>query len=184
MLTNAGQPVLVTRTQDALVLFAPPLKFRTAGFSQYGFKREIRAATFAPRGQLIRRPLPPMAPKGHACCLTGQFSEALSSTSPWLARGSAVPPAPHLLWVDPSPSPPPADLWIRRRVFPFLPVRAGHERVPNLLCLSLSCVPSSVPPVNRTIALGCFFIARFGLPDLRNGSAPASLRALVPAWSV
>src|SRR5437667_12439460 len=40
----------IKRLGDALgplVFPPPPLKFRTAGFPQYGFKRDIRATTFA-----------------------------------------------------------------------------------------------------------------------------------------
>ena len=37
-------------------------------------------------------------------------------------------------------------------------------------------------PADRTIALGCFFIVRFGLPHLCSGSASTSPRVPVPAW--
>ena len=37
-------------------------------------------------------------------------------------------------------------------------------------------------PADRTIALGCFFIVRFGLPHLCRGSASTNPRAPVPAW--
>jgi hypothetical protein len=48
MLTNAGPTIIGgTRTRVTLGFLPPPLKFRTAGFPQYGFKREIRTATFA-----------------------------------------------------------------------------------------------------------------------------------------
>jgi hypothetical protein len=37
-------------------------------------------------------------------------------------------------------------------------------------------------PADQTTALGCSFIARFGLPHLCSGSASASPRVPVPAW--
>jgi hypothetical protein len=37
-------------------------------------------------------------------------------------------------------------------------------------------------PADRTIALGCFFIVRFGFPHLCTGSASTNPRAPVPAW--
>jgi len=65
--------------------------------------------------------------------------EALGSPA-----GYSVPPGLRLLWPHPSLSVSPADLGLRliRSVFAL---RAEAERFPNLLCVSVLSVPSSVP---------------------------------------
>src|SRR5580765_3573055 len=65
--------------------------------------------------------------------------EALGSPA-----GCSVPPGRRLLWPHPSLSFSPADLghWLIRSVFAS---QAERERVPNLLCVSVLTVPSSIP---------------------------------------
>lgn len=113
-----------------------PLKFRTAGFPQYGFKRAVSRALRHLSGALTRpqwRSLPCAlnsvvghSPKRHARLLTPPTRPgALGSAS-----GSSVRQPLRLLWPHPSFCPPPPVSGLCRRL-------CGEQRFPNLLCLSL-----------------------------------------------
>src|SRR6266487_1048282 len=140
----------IKRLGDALgplVFPPPPLKFRTAGFPQYGFKRDIRATTFAEfHPRLIRGASPspgPLWPR-RACVLLGggrspehSRPEALGSPA-----GYVVPPGLCLLRPHVPLSAPLSGLFSSSRRVSSRPITTGTaaERFPNLLCVSvLSC---------------------------------------------
>ena len=129
----------------ALVFPPPPLKFRTAGFPQYGFKRDTRAATFAEHpARLVRGTSPgpcPLWPQRACVLLAGGRSpehsrpEALGSPA-----GCAVPPGhsllrPHLPLSAPLPGLSSSSQRVSSR-----PNRPGTEaeRFPALLHVSVS----------------------------------------------
>lgn len=124
---------------------SPPLKFRTVGFPQYGFKPDSAIATFA-LASLYATTCTPAHHTGPAaqcrqpgCRTCTPGPEALGSPA-----GCVVPPGRRLLWPHPSLSASPAD-------FGSAPYTAGlcpwaeTERFPNLLCVSVLPVPPSVP---------------------------------------
>jgi hypothetical protein len=159
MLTNAGPTIVVgTRTQGALVFLPPPLKFRTAGFPRYGFKREVRTATFATRrGDLyaaLAPALAPCGPEGHVCYWAGAVLRSALVHRP-LARQRVLLSRQVFAYyglIRASRFLPPIYA-LDDGSLPFLPIRAGNERVPNLLCLSLSSVPPSVPRQTRRLLM-------------------------------
>ena len=149
-MSQAGYPMSIKRLGDALgplVFPPPPLKFRTAGFPQYGFKRDIRATTFAElQARLIRGASPspcPLSPR-RACVLLGgsrspehSRPEALGSPA-----GYVVPPGLCLLRPHVPLSAPLSGLFSSSRRVSSRPITTGTaaERFPNLLCVSvLSC---------------------------------------------
>ena len=149
-MNQVGYPMSIKRLGDALgalVFPPPPLKFRTAGFPQYGFKREVRAPTFAePKTRLIPSASPgpcPLWPR-RACGLLGggrsprrSRPEALGSPA-----GYVVPPGRRLLRPHvPLSAPLPGLSASSRRVFPRpILIGTGTERFPNLLRVSVpSC---------------------------------------------
>ena len=162
----------------ARVFPSPPLKFRTAGFPQYGFKRgvarDLRPKTYT-RAKPDRKDLcGRTAARRRDPPFWRTRPEALGSLS-----GYVVPTGHGVLWPHPSLSRPPVDLWFRGRVF----ATAGRERVPNLLRVS---VPSCHlwTPADRTVAHGCRFTVHSGLHRLCSGSASAVSRVPVPARRV
>ena len=155
----------------------PPLKFRTVGFPQYGFKRgvmrDLRPGTYT-RTKLATGPPWPQAARASRSAGPAPRPEALGSPP-----GSVVPAGHRVLWPHPSLSRPPVDLCLYRQVF----AAAGRERVPNLLCVSLpSC--HLCTPADRTVAHGCRFTVHSGLHRLRIGSASANPAHSGPARRV
>jgi hypothetical protein len=122
--------------QTSISFPLPPLKFRTVGFPQYGFKRAVSRVLRPFSGVLTRpqwRSLPSafysvvgLSPKRHARPLTPHTRPvALGSASGYSVR------QPHrLLWPHPSFYPPPPVSGLCRRP-------CNEQRFPNLLCLSL-----------------------------------------------
>ena len=114
----------------------PPLKFRTAGFPQYGFKRAVKRALRRHAAALTRPQWlsPPgalfsvvgLSSKRHAALLTPPTRPvALGSASGYAVR------RPHrLLWPHPSFCPPPPVSGLCRRP-------CDEQKFPNLLRLSL-----------------------------------------------
>jgi hypothetical protein len=82
-------PLSVCETHWVIVFPLPPLKFRTAGFPQYGFKREVRHDLRRGKPRLIRGASGvwgAFGPCGQAPCgVTAPFNHTLSSRGPWLA---------------------------------------------------------------------------------------------------
>ena len=114
----------------------PPLKFRTAGFPQYGFKRAVNGAlrhlamTLTP-SQWRSRPCA-FCFRSPACA--GRHPRLLTPPTRPVALGSASGCSvrrPHrLLWPHPSFCTPPPASWLCRRL-------SSEQKFPNLLCLSL-----------------------------------------------
>ncbi len=141
------------RTCDFGMFPPPPLKFRTAGFPQYGFKLDISHGDLRQRNA---RPLaqdthrhrtnanlyaitrPPQAP---LWSLRTRYRGPLPGRSSPAALGSpagcVVLPGHRLLWPHPSLSGASADLCIHTTDLPLSVLsRAAPERFPNLLCTS------------------------------------------------
>ncbi len=167
------------RALGALVFPPPPLKFRTAGFPQYGFKREIRTATFdGARGRLICGASPGpclLWPRRASVKLSGGRSpersrpEALGSPA-----GYAVPPGLGLLRPHVSLSAPLLGLSASSRRVCVRPARPdGEPRGSPIYSACLSSRAAFRTPADRTVAPGCSFTARSGLRLICTGSASA-----------
>ena len=100
----------------------------------------------------------------------------LPSRGPWLASGLYCPPGSSLTMTSSETldsSGPTYDFAARCYL--------GRE-VPQFTLPVCSLRAAFRTPADRTVALGCFFTARFGLPHLCTGSASTNPRAPVPAW--
>jgi hypothetical protein len=167
--TNAGPAIVVgTRTRVSPVFLPPPLKFRTAGFPQYGFKREIRTATFAtPRSDLyaaLAPALAPYGPGGQGCCLAGAALRSALVHRP-LARQRVMLSRQVFAYYDlirASRLLPPIYA-LDDGSLPFPSARGGKREGPQFTLLVSFFRAVFRTPVDRTTALGCCFIARFGL---------------------
>ena len=137
---------IVAKGHQAMLTFSPPpLKFRTAGFPQYGFKRVCpwrpspAPQTYTPfKWKSGLHVLIPGIRPGHMSVLAPTHSP----NGPWLPRGLYCPPGFSLTMAISEP------LHASRQfnVYIRLALRscASLQRVPNLLCQSFCCVPSSV----------------------------------------
>jgi hypothetical protein len=151
MKTNAGPTIVVgTRTRVPSAFLPPPLKFRTAGFPQYGFKREVRMTTFAALwGDLyvaLAPALAPYGPEGHAYYWAGAVLRSALVHRP-LARQQVLLSCQVFAYyglIRASRLLPPIYA-LDGGSLPFPEVQAGNERFPNLLCLSVFSVPPSLP---------------------------------------
>ena len=152
---------------------SPPLKFRTAGFPQYGFKLDCSATIFAhpiPAATLYaaNRPPPhPCGPCGHAFGAISQdvpVQRSLARQRVVLSRRvsayydlmCASPGFPPIYVLDDGPSP---------------PITRGPGEGPqfNLPICSLRAIFRT--PADRATASDCCFIALTGLRHSRTGSA-------------
>lgn len=149
-MSQVGYPMSIKRLGDALgplVFPPPPLKFRTAGFPQYGFKRDIRATTFAePKARLIPGASPgPCPPWPRRACVPlggGRSPERSRPEALGSSAGYVVPPGPGLLRPHVPLSAPLSGLFSSSRRVSSRPKTAetATERFPNLLCVSVpSC---------------------------------------------
>ena len=91
------------------------------------------------------------------------------------AMGYVVPPPQSLLWPHLRLSVPPADLWIRRRVFALRPAPRGSPLYSTCVC------PRAAfrTPVDQVGAFGCCFPTRSSLRPLYMGSASTAPRTPV-----
>jgi hypothetical protein len=183
MLTTPVQPGLGTRTRVTLVFLLPPLKFRTAGFPQYGFKRDFCRDLHPVRRGLSARPAYPRAGSPYTrlksrppvpMALAGMYVGTRSQDAPVhrpLARQRvllshrvvayyglirASRPHPPVYVLDGGSS-------------PFGPVRAGNERFPNLLCLSVFSVPPSLPRQTGRLPLAITSSPTLAFPQFAQG---------------
>ena len=175
MKTDAGPTIIVgTRTRVTPVSLPPPLKFRTAGFPQYGFKREIRPTSFVARKSnlyvALAPALAPCSPEGPVCCLAGAVllsslvHRPLARRRVLLSRRvfayygliRASLPLPPIYVLDGGP-------------LPFHRARAGVERFPNLLCLSVSFVPPSLPRQTGRLPLAIASSPTLAFPQFPGG---------------
>ncbi len=158
-------------------------------FPQYGFKREFDrdlhppgvAQAFTPRRLNTRFK---SRSRKRATSRTGTFVQAalspsdrtLPSRGPWLASGLCCPAGSMLTMTSSEalgPSGPTYQFAVRS--YP------GRE-IPQFTLPVCFLRAVFRTPADQTTALGCFFIARFGLPRLCRGSASTSPRVPVPAW--
>lgn len=180
MKTNAGPTIAVgTRTRVTSVFLPPPLKFRTVGFPQYGFKREVRTAIFAAlRDDLyaaLAPALAPYGPEGHVGCLTGAVLRSALVHRP-LARQRVVlsrQVSAYYGLIRASRLLPPIYA-LDDGSLPFPSAPGGKREGPQFTLLISFFRAVFRTPADQTIARGCYFIARFGLPHVRSGSASAS----------
>jgi hypothetical protein len=185
MLTHAGPTVVVgTRTRGTRVSSCS-LKFRTVSFPQYGFtgipprpSPPRSGSSVHPRAAYTRFKLRSRkrATSRSGTCVQAAVSSSdrtLPSRGPWLARRSCCPAGLRLTMTSSETLVP------SRRLMPSPPGRTWAERFPNLLCLSLSPVPSSVP---RDCAW--LFLRRplWPSPSLQWVGICISPRAPVPTW--
>jgi hypothetical protein len=134
----------------------PPLKFRTAGFPQYGFKLAPATATFAPRA--YRPPLCLLSECG-VCSVVGLRQAAPHpsdrTTSP-VALGSptgcSVRPAHRLLWPHPR-------LWAGAPAYELFPARSPVPELPQFTPRVYWVRVVSRTPAVSTVALDCCFTA-------------------------
>jgi hypothetical protein len=139
---------------------SPPLKFRTTGFPQYGFKLAFSRSdlplpvrVLSDRSAFARFPIslylaarPPLCPYGPCGHVSGAYRQAVP-TQRSLAHQPVMLSDRVIAYYDlicASQSRPLLYvLWLR--TLPDDLLGAGIERVPNLLCLSVLFVPSPVP---------------------------------------
>ena len=150
---------------------SPPLKFRTTGFPQYGFKWDVkhdlrhRTTYTCPKPRSLALWL--LRACRRAAVQWPSHPEALRS-----AAGYAVPPPQPVLWPHLRLSEPPADLCLRRRVFACRPAPRGSPLYSTCVCRRAAFRT----PVDRVGALGCCFPTRTSFRRLCNGSASTSPR--------
>ena len=148
---------------------SPPLKFRTTGFPQYGFKWDVkhdlrhRTTYTCPKPRSLALWL--LRACRRAAVQWPSHPEALRS-----AVGYAVPPPQPLLWPHLRLSEPPADLCLRRRVFAYRPAPRRSPLYSTCVCQRAAFRT----PVDRAGALGCCFPARSSFHLLCTGSASTS----------
>ena len=154
---------------------SPPLKFRTTGFPQYGFKLDSSATTFDhPFGRAAYTW--PSALHRTPVALAGMCAGAISQDVP-VQRPFALRPVllsgqiqRYYGLICASPRFPPIYVLDDG---PFHRSCRVPERIPNLICLSVLIVPPSVPRRTEATASDCCFIASTGLRQGHTGSAPA-----------
>jgi hypothetical protein len=125
--------------QAAHVVPAPPLKFRTAGFPQYGFKREVDADLheFTKRESIYTTPKSatanPCGPEGHVSGIGASdvHVQRPFALQPVMLSGGALPTMASS-----------APLVTTERLMSSAVQHDSHERVPNLFCMSVrTCRP-------------------------------------------
>jgi len=187
---QVGYPKSIKRLGDALgtlVFPPPPLKFRTSGFPQYGFKREC-ARRLSPGQRILWSeapavavytprplgPLPPVAPKGMGGTGRGPFSRAFSSRGPWLASGFCCPARSSLTMASSETLGPSLRLifFVSASLSPRPILGVGPRGSP--ICSACLCPRAAFrTPAGPAAAPGCCFAAGTGLRLIRRGSAPA-----------
>jgi hypothetical protein len=167
-MNQAGKPLAIKHLVDALnpFVFPPPsLKFRTAGFPQYGFKPELDGnlrliSTYMPAQP---RPQDPMAT--HVACQRTPLAQALQSRGPWLPSGLCCPAGSLLTMASSEPRHPHLAAYFLR-----LQSVLGTGGSP-LLAASLSSRAISRTPVDQSGACDCSFPDHASLRHLCTSSA-------------
>jgi len=190
MLTTPVQPVLGTRTRGIRVSSSPSK-------IPYGEFSPVRLQTgFPPRPSPARsgsnlHPAPAytrlksLSPK-RATSRRGAFAQAalspsdrtLPSRGPWLASGFCCPAGSSLTMTSSE------TLGPSHRLMPLPPGRTWTERFPNLLCLSVSSVPPSVPRQTGRLLLAVASSPALAFPTFELGRHLHAPRVPVPAWLV
>jgi hypothetical protein len=188
MLTTPVQPELGTRTQGTRVSSSPS-KIPYSGFSPVRLQTGIPPRPSSARSGSSLHPAPAytrrkfLSPK-RATSRRGTFVQAalspsdgtLPSRGPWLASGLYCPAGSMLTMTSSetlASSGPTYDFAVRSNL---------SREVPQFTLPICSLRAAFRTPADRTIAFGCCFITRFGLPHLCRGSASTNPRAPVPAW--
>ncbi len=189
MLTNAGPTIVVgTRTRGTRVSSSPS-KIPYGGFSPVRLQTGIRPRPSPTRSGSNWHPMPAYtrlksrsrkrATSRSGTCVQAALSPSdrtLPSRGPWLASGFCC-PAGSLLTMTSSET-----LGPSRRLIHSPPGRTWAERFPNLLCLSLSSVPPSVPRQTGRLhlAVASSPAVAFSISVLDRHLHPP--RVPVPAW--
>jgi len=180
MLTMPVQPNLGTRTRGTRVSSSPS-KIPYGGFSPVRLQTGIPPRPSSPRSGSNQHPAPAYTRRKflsgkRATSRRGTFVQAalpssdrtLPSGGPWLASGLYC-PAGSLLTMTSSET-----LGSPGATYCFA-VRSSLGREVPQFTLPVSFFRAVFrTPADRTIALGCFFLVRFGLPHLCRGSASTS----------
>jgi len=184
--SHAGYPRSIKRLGDApvsSVFPAPPLKFRTAGFPQYGFKqefdRDLRGEYPLIHGQERRSARHNNGPEGQEPEGFGAGHPAtILSRGPWLAGRFCCPARSWLTMASSEPL-----VTIRRLIF-FVRRTLGWRVGPQFKPRVCSCMPSPVPrwtgrvPVTVTTPTALVFVVS---AETRPPQTPGTL---VLAWAV
>jgi hypothetical protein len=191
MLTTPVQPVLGTCTQGTRVSSSPS-KIPYGGFSpvrlQTGFPPRPSPARSgssphpAPTYTRLKFLFPKRAKRATSRNRTFVQSalpssvRTLPSRGPWLAGGFYGPARSTLITTSSETLGSSAPIYV-------FTVRFNLSReVPQFTLPVCSHRAVFRTPADRTTALGCYFIVRFGLPHLCSESASANPRVPVPAW--
>ena len=152
----------------------PPLKFRTAGFPQYGFKRDVGGHLHR-NDRLIGRPSPSVVSYAAEAHVSVDLQWTLSSRGPWLARGLCCPAGSSRTMASSEPlaAPPRLICFVRGG----LVVASGSPIELHVR----SCLPSPAP---RWTVAGHAVDSprRIGLHLICRGSTSTTPRTLVPTW--
>ena len=188
MLTTPVQPVLGTRTRGTRVSSSPS-KIPYGEFSPVRLQTGIQPRPSPTRSGSNRHPAPAYtrlksrsrerATSRCRPCSQSALSPSdrtLPSRGPWLASGFCCPARSTLTMtssetLDPS-----------RRLMFSPSGRPWAERFPNLLCLSVSSVPSSVPRQTGRLHLAVPSSSALAFPISVVGRHLHSPRVPVPAW--
>ena len=135
-------PLSVCETRLAIVFPRPSLKFRTAGFPQYGFKREVRRDLRRGRPGLYVTPVCLWETCGPCGQEIGSPSHTLSSRGPWLADRLYCPARSLLTMASSEP------LVANPRLIFFVRGSLRRRVGPQFKLSVCSCMP---PPVPRWI---------------------------------
>ena len=119
---------------------SPPLKFRTAGFPQYGFKRDVECDLRPNR--LIRTPSRAYTLWPSTGNASGPLAMALPSRGPWLGSGLCCPAASSLTMASSEPLAASSPTYVSS---PGLCSPARSERSPIYSARVCHVVPPSVP---------------------------------------
>ena len=188
MLTAPVQRITGTCTQGTRVSSSPS-KIPYGGFSPVRLQTGIRPRPSPTRKGSSDHPAPAytrlksLSPK-RAASRSGTFVQAalpspdrtLLSRGPWLARGLYGPAGSPLTMTSSD------TLDASGSAYDFAARSNLRPEVPQFTLPVCSLRAACRTPVDRTTALGCYFVVRFGLPHLCKGSASANPRAPVPAW--
>jgi len=188
MRTTPVQRITGTCTRGTRVSSSPS-KIPYGGFSPVRLQTGSPSRPSPARSGLSRHPAPAytrrkfLSPKRatsrRGTCVQAALPSSdrtLPSRGPWLASGLYCPAGSSLTMTSSETldsSGPTYDFAVRCYL--------GRE-VPQFTLPVYSLRAAFRTPADRTIALGCFFIVRFGLPHLCRGSASTNPRAPVPAW--
>ena len=187
MLTTPVQRITGTCTRGTRVSSSPS-KIPCGGFSPVRLQTGIPPRPSPSRSGLSRHPAPAytrlksLSRKRATSRRTfvqaplSSSDRTLPSRGPWLASGFYCPAGSSLTMTSSETldsSGPTYDLAVRCYL--------GRE-VPQFTLPVCSLRAVVRAPEDRTIALGCFFIVRCGLPHLCRGSASTNPRVPAPAW--